>query len=347
MKITFQYQTFDPKAFGLVVSEDVEYARLGQFVLDWIDGHEEFIFQTSGSTGAPKEITIGRNQILASVAGTQRALGLASGDNVLICLSPAYIATMMMMARALILDLDVVILAPSSDPLARLDAKVDFASFVPFQVYTMIDSGSIDRIGCIRNTLIGGAPLHQAAQKHLSQYPNSNYMTYGMTETVSHVALMRIVPVLKESVYQVLEGIDFGIDNDCLWLQGEVTNHQRLQTNDMVEILGSRSFRWLGRKDNVINSGGVKINPEQIEPLIASFLKSIGIQSDIFLSGYPDDKLGQRLVLHIESDNSRDDLLPLISDALKQHVSRYHIPKEIRYLKTFRRTDNGKIKRIN
>lgn len=346
MQILFKNQTFTPKQVRKFVNLDESYTKLGQFIEDWVSGSHHFTFHSSGSTGTPKAINITRNQIIASVNATASALSLQPNQTILLCLNPDYIASIMMMARALVLDMDILIIQPCADPLAVIEQKVDFASFVPFQIYQMIESGSISHLNKIKKVLIGGAPLNESGYKQLAQLDTEAYLTYGMTETVSHVALMPIVGDYHQSQYHVLPHIIFGEDEGCLWVQGEVTNGVKIQTNDVVELTSNGTFKWLGRKDYVINSGGVKIHPELVERVIQTAFDQHQISNAFYLTSKADPKLGEILLLMIESTAEVDSIMRIISEPIQSSFTKYHIPREIIYQQEFERTPSGKIKRI-
>ncbi|WP_109830009.1 AMP-binding protein [Reichenbachiella versicolor] len=345
MTIQFKNTSCKPDEFDKIVALDSSYARLGMFIKEWIQGQELFTFHTSGSTGIPKPIQIKRSQITSSVKSTASALNLDNTKRILLCLNPDYIASIMMMARALILDIDILITKPSSDPLQHLSKKVDFASFVPFQVYNMIKSGSITKVNKIENILIGGAPLDSSGYQVLASLTCNAFLTYGMTETVSHIALMPIIGKYEDSQYYVLPEVEFGENNECLWVKGGMTDFQKVQTNDIVELTSNSTFKWLGRKDNVINSGGIKIHPEQLERFIKDEFKLQDINDEFYLTAKTDAQLGEALILVIESTDWRQDILEIISTPIKNQFSKYHIPREVVFLSQFERTPSGKVKR--
>ncbi|PIB37518.1 hypothetical protein BFP72_10685 [Reichenbachiella sp. 5M10] len=312
-----------------------------QFVKGWLSKQSEFTFHSSGSTGVPKPIIVNRRQIEASVQATARHLQLQPQDRVLLCLNPQYIASLMMVARALILDLDLLLTRPSSNPLLQLDSSVDFASFVPYQIYQMIADDSLVQLSKIRTVLIGGAPLSRAAFEQLASLPNRLYLTYGMTETVSHIALMPIHGHYEEALYHVLESITIGTNaQHCLHIQGVVTNDTRIQTTDVVKLHSDRSFEWLGRADHVINSGGIKIHPEQLEKTIAPWLGDTAF----FIAGVEDPVLNERCILVTESPISTDTFVQ-IQNQITRIYSKHHVPKEVKVSGPFVKTDSGKVKR--
>lgn len=355
MKFTFQNHIIAPQEIQKLLELDSTYEPIVIFVQNWVNGSDSFEFHTSGSTGSPKAIKISRSQIEASIKGTAKYLNLRSGENILLCLNPNYIAAIMMVARGLFLNMDVHITRPTSNPILEIkNTKVDFASFVPLQIYRMIKSGQLKELSGIKNVLIGGAPLSDDAFAKLAELGNNNFATYGMTETVSHIALMQISGDFLNATYTVLPNIQIGISTEnCLWIKGSVTNNELIQTTDVVELLNPNEFKWLGRKDNVINSGGIKIHPEQIEKIIKVEFARLGIPNEFYVTGIKDENLGKRLVLMLEVDlqsplrvtMSEESILSSISSIIEGKYSKYHVPKKILFQERFARTESGKVKR--
>lgn len=338
-----EYQLADLESF---VSKNSEYLKLMKFIQDWGAGKQIFNFQTSGSTGRPKEISITRTQITSSVLATKKALSLDQNDQVLICLNPEYIATTMMVARCLILDLDIHIIKPSADPFKLINDEIviNFASFVPLQIEAILNNKNANKLEKIRNILIGGAPLSADLINQLSALNTNIYQSYGMTETVSHIALMNLK---TDDFFNTIEGIEVQTDNrQCLAIKGTVTNNIWVQTNDVVELINPTKFRWLGRADNIINSGGVKIFPETLEALVFDLLKQYNFQNSFFFYGQKNEKFGEVIGLIFEKDKPNKTILDTLNNSIIKRFSKYHIPKTITTINAFSRTESGKIKRI-
>lgn len=341
MKVHFKNQSFDIYDAGDLHKVAPEYKNLTDFIKNWIDGCQHFTFQSSGSTGKPKKIQVTRDQILASVEGTRLALGLKTEDKVLLCLNPDYIASIMMAARAMVVGMDIFIQPASSSPLSDWNQPVDFASFVPLQIYEMIRLEQLDQLSQIRNVLIGGAPLNQEAMEALSTLKNNIYLSYGMTETVSHIALMKISGRQPSDTYRCLPGIEIGThQDDCLKIKGAVTNDQWLLTTDVVEIISSNEFKWMGRADHVINSGGVKIHPEQLEKALTSELDGL----DFFIDGLPDDKLGRVCCLFSTSEIPMEQF-EKVQKVIQEKFSKHHIPRKSLLIPRLIKTESGKLNR--
>lgn len=319
-----------------------------RFSRAWLSGQEFFHLQTSGSTGVPKPITVSRWQMLASIRGTAAALQLHSGQSALVCLNPAYIAGMMMLARGWELGLQMYLVAPSSRPLAHFTAEMgfDFVAMVPMQLQQSIknkpDKIILDKCAKI---IIGGAAMSFELEQQAQQTSAAIYATFGMSETVSHIALRRINGNLPETAYRLLPGITAQTDErSCLMVKGQVTNHQWIYTNDIVTFIQPDCFRFEGRADFVINSGGVKIFPEQLEQQIAQFSLPELHGKRFIITSLPNERLGNRVVLAIESASIKDDTNILAH--LKEKLPRFHAPKAIYYLPQFPQTATGKINRL-
>lgn len=349
MVFTYINHTIQPQNIEELYELDSSYEPIVRFVRNWLSGDDTFQFRTSGSTGAPGMVEIKRSQIQASVNATASFLKLQKSDQILLCLAPNYVASIMMAARGLILDLDVHVVKPSADPLAGLNQqRIDFASFVPYQIYHIIEAGRLEELGKIKNVLIGGAPISDEAFRQISSLPNASYMTYGMTETVTHIALMRITGEPGEATYHTLPNLAVGVnEHDCLWVKGAVSRDRTIQTNDVVSFSDEGRFRWMGRRDFMINSGGVKIHPEQVERVIEVMFKALNLTNEFYLFGAPDELLGQKLILAVEGPEPINCLLDKINPAIKSQFGKYHQPKDVRYVTGFERTASGKVKRIN
>ena len=318
------------------------------FAWQWVQGYESFAVPTSGSTGSPKLITVSRRRMLVSVQMTQQALSLTHKNTALLSLNPDFIGGKMMLARALQLGMDMVWVSPSAHPLRGLTHPTDFLALVPLQLQTILEDKA-DYLNRKHAILIGGAPVSAHLEETVrTRIDSPVYSTYGMTETLSHVALRRLNGAEASPYFQMLG--DTQLDTDergCLRLRGSITDHQWLITNDLVEIVDARHFRWQGRYDWVINSGGVKISPEQLEPTVEPILAAFyEVRKQplprFFVAGVPDERLGERVVLLVESDKSeRDELL----DKLKAQLPPYYAPREIKHIATFAETSSGKVDR--
>ncbi|MFW5726816.1 MAG: AMP-binding protein [bacterium] len=319
------------------------------FCHDWMQGRKDYEQQTSGSTGKPKVIRLTRTQMQVSAAMTARALRLQAGYRALVCLSTDYIAGKMMLVRAMEVEMQAHVVPPSSQPLTGLE-KIDFIALVPLQLSSMLDENvqqNLDKLNSMRAILLGGAPLSLSLEEKIRQHISVPvYHSYGMTETVSHIALRKINGKAAADTYKLLPGIEAKQDKrGCLMVKGAVTEGRWLITNDLIEMISAESFRWLGRADFVINSGGVKLQLDQLERKIEKLLGEQGLFFSFLVSGLPDEKLGQKLIMLVEEapDNVQDsDSLRRI---LKPHLSTYELPREVISVRHFVRTPSGKIDR--
>lgn len=320
------------------------FAQAYDFMGRWLEGAREFVLHTSGSTGMPKPITVTRRQLEASAAMTGKALALGSGTRALVCLNVGYIAGLMMLVRGLELNWELTITEPASNPLNGLDnVDFDFVAMVPMQLQAILENPVTgNQVSNLGKILLGGAPVNPALAGHIKALDVPVFQSYGMTETVSHVALKSLNGAEASDSYIFLPGIEFGTDErGCLFVSGAVTNNRKVQTNDLVEIDGN-AFKWIGRADNVINSGGVKIVLDQTDLRIAQVFHDLGIPNAFFCWWEADEKLGQKLVLVVENEPGHFAPPELISE-IRKHVSAYENPKHIYFVKAFAKTATDKI----
>ena len=313
------------------------------FLQDWFSHSETVSVQTSGSTGIPKVFEIEKKRMLNSAKMTCDFLGLKEGDTALLCLPVQYISGKMMLVRAIERKLKVIISVPSSAP--EISENVEFCAMTPLQV-----QNSLDKIHFIKNLIIGGAAVSETLKNEISttlQFSNSPtriYETYGMSETLSHIALKQISPV-QENYFTILNDVEISVDErNCLKIFAPKLNPEILQTNDIVELMhfdsaqgDKKQFKFLERFDNVINSGGVKIFAEELENLVKKH-----IDKDLVFLGKPDETLGEKLVLVVEGEkdeNLKSEILNL------KFENKFHIPKEVLFLEKFPRAENGKVLR--
>ncbi|WP_333809061.1 AMP-binding protein [Flavobacterium sp.] len=311
------------------IKEGTEFDKdLGAFLLDWLDESETIKLTTSGTTGAPKLITISKQAMVHSAVATGNFFNLQPKDKALLCLSPRYIAGKMMIIRAIILGLELDILEPSSHLNDLLPNKIyDFVAIVPLQA-----ENSLDKLHQFKKIIIGGAKVSDGLAQKLKEVNSEIYETYGMTETITHIAAKRI----GENYFRVLEHVSISIDErSCLVIEAPSISNEQIITNDIVEILNESQFKWLGRYDNVINSGGIKLFPEQIETKLAS-----KISQRFFIAGQPDAVLGTKVVLIIEGNEHE---IPI---SVFNSLDKFEKPKEIVFVPEFVETETKKVNRI-
>ncbi len=309
------------------IKEGEKFERdVGHFLLDWFDQNSWIELTTSGTTGKPKTITIEKQAMVNSAVATGSFFDLRAGDKVLHCLPTKYIAGKMMFVRSFILGLDMDFVEPTLHPLENNDSKYDFAAMVPLQA-----QNSLDRLHQIKKIIIGGVRIGKALEDELMKLPCQVYETYGMTETITHIAAKE----LGETAFTVLPEVTISYnENNCLVIHAPRISDNVIETNDLVELVNENQFRFLGRADNVINSGGIKHIPELIEEKLAG-----KIDQRFFIAGKPDDTLGEKLILVIEGETY--DLDRSIFDAL----DKYERPKEIVFVPKFKETGSGKLMR--
>lgn len=314
-----------------------------KFMQEWLAGQQTFEQKTSGSTGKPKPISLRREQMQASAERTAEALNLFKGTKALLCINPDFIGGKMMLVRAMELNWQLTLTEQSSDPSSLLDQSFgfDFAALVPIQVQTLLSTErGRNLLNSIKTIIIGGASISKSLETQLQTLKTIVYSTYGMTETVSHIALKRLNGSEKTSHFQLLSGIEVKQDSrGCLAIKADVTNHKWIQTNDVVE-LKNRSFQWLGRADFVINSGGIKIHLDQLEEEISEVLGR-----DVVLIKIPHELYGESYVLVLKEQEAFDHQTML--DRLKTILPKYHSPSAIRSLPVFPLTSSGKIDRVS
>lgn len=327
-------------------ASDFEQATFN-FIRDWLSGQTIFEIQTSGSTGTPKKILLTRDQMLASARMTEQALALKPGDTALVCLHTQYIAGRMMLVRCFTTGMRIVVTEPAANPLANIpdSIAIDFTAWVPYQLYAILSSPEAVRLNRIGSAIIGGAPLNHETISELQRYTCIFYATYGMTETISHIALQTLNGINASAVFRALPGIALAIDErGCLTIDAPHLS-EKIVTNDLVELKDNYTFLWLGRWDNVINSGGVKIIPEHLESRMANTLYECGILRSFFIGSVPDKKLGEKITLLLEGEELEEEKKYSLLQKLKQSFSSYEVPKAIVVLPRFLYTNTAKIDR--
>ena len=320
------------------------------FCHDWLAGKQKFQLQTSGSTGSPKIITLTRSQMEASARLTINALQLKSNYTALVCLDTKYIAGQMMLVRCLTHGMNTIAVDPSSNPFDKISSSlsIDFAAFVPYQVQTILNSSNIKRLAKLKCVIVGGAPLALITKNKLHSMTCKFYATYGMTETISHVALQQMNGEQPKDYFEVLDEIEISKDErGCLVIQVNYLNPKKIITNDLVEIIDEKKFRWLGRWDNIINSGGVKIMPEKVELAVQEIFDSLKLTNRFFIYGLQDEKLNQKVVLIVEGSSFPCDIQLKVEKEIEEKIERYERPKELKFIGNFIQTENGKVIRVD
>ncbi|MES2544186.1 MAG: AMP-binding protein [Bacteroidota bacterium] len=310
-----------------LLKEGLDFEKdLAQFLIDWFDEKTFIQLTTSGTTGIPKTIQIKKEAMVNSALATAVFFDLKPTDKALHCLPAKYIAGKMMLVRGLVLGLEMDFVEPSSNPLENNSTYYNFAAMVPLQV-----QNAVFGLTKIKKLIIGGAKINESLRKELMLLPTEVYETYGMTETITHIAAKKV----SEAAFSVLPNIKIAQDErDCLVIDAPRVSDEKVITNDIVKLVSETQFILKGRIDNVINSGGIKLFPEQIEEKLSD-----KIASRFFVAGFPDDKLGEKLILIIEGEKYQ------IEELVFEDLNKFEKPKEIRFVTHFTETENGKVMR--
>lgn len=314
-----------------------------EFISQWQDGSDTVEVHTSGSTGTPKVMRVDKSRMRSSARVTCDFLDLHPGDTALLCMSVDYIAGKMMVVRALECGLRLVTVEPSSHPFAApvwLDdmvQRLDFAAMVPMQVYASLQvPRERELLEQVRNIIIGGGPLDAALEQQLRGMDNAVWHSYGMTETLSHIALRRVSGPEASSWFTPLPGVTLTTGQDgCLVIDAPHLHDGRLVTRDIVEMEpGSQRFKVLGRIDNVIITGGIKVHIEQVEQSLATH-----IAFPFLITKCHDPQFGEAVVMLVEGGT---DAVETARMACSQHLDRFSRPKHVFAVKHLPTTPNGK-----
>lgn len=308
------------------------------FLQNWFDDSDFILAQTSGSTGKPKNIQLPKQSMINSARMTNQFFGLTAESNALLSLPASYIAGKMMLVRAMVGGFNLISVEPKANPFVGLNGSIDFASITPYQ---LIHSFETLKEKSIKNIIVGGGHVNSKLETIAQTIPASMYETYGMTETCSHIALRCFNGKKKTDCFSVLEGVIISLDErSCLAIKAPHLLAEEIQTNDIVELVDSKSFRWLGRADSVINSGGIKIHPEQIEKKLEGI-----IPTNFFISSIPDNLLGNKVVLVIESETYTIQQEETLKIALENLLDKFEIPKQTFYIRAFVYSSGNKVLR--
>ena len=272
---------------------------LEEFLAEWHNDSPTVLVHTSGSTGKSKPMLVEKRRMEASARVTCQFLGLKQGDTALLCMPLDYIAGKMMVVRSMVCGLRFVVVHPSGTP--SWNGRIDFAAMVPLQVYNLLGTAEgRARLMAIRHLIIGGGAIDDGLATALKDFPNAVWSTYGMTETLSHIALRRLNGSEASDWYTPFEGVSLSqTDDGCLVIDAPAVHEGLLVTNDIVEMkTPGGQFRILGRKDNTICSGGVKIQAEEVERLLHGQL-----QEPYLISKRQDPKFGEVVVLLTQSSD--------------------------------------------
>ncbi len=266
---------------------------LDTFIAEWNNPSDRVLVHTSGSTGKPKPMMVEKRRMACSARITCRFLGLQRGDTALLCMPLDYIAGKMVVVRSLVAGLKLIAVPPSGHPLATVSQHINFAAMVPLQVVNSLqDPQERARLEAIDHLIIGGGAIDDSLARELKQFPRAVWSTYGMTETLSHIALRRLSGPQASQWYTPFESVTVGLDSrGCLTIDAPQVCPAPLTTNDRAIVENGR-FKILGRIDNVIDTGGIKVQIEEVEHLLKPHLKA-----PFIISKKKDARLGEMIVL--------------------------------------------------
>jgi len=314
-----------------LIKTKVPYKKdIGAFLLQWQDSSTSVALKTSGSTGVPKTIIMEKQAMVNSAIATGEHFNLQPSNTALFCLPAHYIAGKMMLVRALVLGLELDSIEPKSHLKIDINKHYFFTAMVPLQL-----EKNIDNLKNIKTVIVGGAKVSSALTSKIKDLKIAVFETYGMTETVSHIAVKQLNNVSKQTHFKTLPNIKISQNaKNCLIINAPRISKNQIVTNDVVKIHSKTEFEWLGRADTIINSGGVKIFPEQVENILNN-----KISSRFFIASEEDKTLGEYVILIIENDKIE------ITDALFSELNSFSKPKKTYFLDKFVETPSGKIQR--
>jgi len=298
------------------------------FLKSWFDDSETITLHTSGSTGQPKEIQLTKEAMRNSARITNDFFGLNNTSTALLCLPANYIAGKMMLVRAVEGKFNLLTVEPKANPFENLSQPIDFTAITPYQLLHSFEEIKKLRI---QKIIVGGAKINSELEAVVQQFSTAIYETYGMTETCSHIALRAINGHTKSDYFKILSGVSIRKnENDCLCIKAPHLLPDEIVTNDIVELINNEQFQLKGRFDNIINTGGVKLNPERIEQKLETL-----ISVPYFISSKPDSTLGNKVVLIIESTPFTVEIEVELMAIFNITLEKYERPKEIHYIPQF------------
>ncbi|WP_372746165.1 AMP-binding protein [Lutibacter sp.] len=363
-----QGKSFSSKVDLITFSEEISL-EVFLFMKEWFDEKLFIEVKTSGSTGIPKVIQLQKKLMVNSALATGEFFNLQENTTALVCMPVNFIAGKMMLVRALVLGWHIDVVTPTSNPLKDIDKNYHFSAMVPLQL-----NNSLKNLHKIKKLIVGGGAVSFELLTKIQHIKTDVFATYGMTETITHIAIkklnnfdsvisstvdksknnipscaendvkFRYAELVSASHYKTLPNIKLATDaRGCLIINAPKISEEIILTNDLVELFSETEFKWLGRFDSVINSGGIKLIPEQIEEKIAEI-----VSQRFFVTGIPDKLLGEKLILIVEDESSKSESLKVSIFAKIQQLTKlnkYEIPKEIYVLDYFIETETKKINR--
>ncbi|WP_299779359.1 AMP-binding protein [uncultured Formosa sp.] len=326
----YDSESLNEVAYCFIKEGEPHQKTLGDFLQAWLDNKDYVEVQTSGSIGTPKKIRIKKQAMVNSAIATGNAFNLRPGDSLLHCLPFNFISGRMMLVRAMILGLELDVVPPRITPVFDEEKTYDFSAMIPPQAENLLP-----KLHHFKALIIGGAAASNKLLQDIQGIDTQCYSTYGMTETVSHIAFRPLNGPDRTDYYKAMPNVKVSTnEDDCLVLEADYLFDGALVTNDVAVMHSENEFKLIGRIDNVINSGGLKLFAEQIEKHLTG-----GISERFFVAGQADEKLGERLILVIEGEEKSID--PVIFKDLQKN----EVPKDIFFVKKFIETPNRKIQR--
>lgn len=315
---------------------DSFHVQIADFLAEWFDDSDTLQVHTSGSTGTPKQLRVEKQRMMNSAMLTLSFLHLREEDTAMLCMPLQYIAGKMVVVRALVGGLNLIPVAPCGHPMQSLSQTPVFSAMIPMQVFNSLQvPEEAEKLSRIRHLIIGGGAVDEELGKQLRSFPHAVWSTYGMTETLSHIALRRLNGPEASEWYTPFSNVSLTLSADqTLIIDAPLVSPIRLVTNDIVEFNPQGQFRILGRKDNTINTGGVKVQIEQVEARLKPLLPFT-----FQITAAPDSKFGERIVLLIQSENPVTE--ENLHEAFRQ-LPPYWRPKQIICLPQLPLTGSGK-----
>lgn len=336
--LSYNHETLTEVAYSYVKEGLPFQQELGNFLFDWLDKNDFVKVRTSGSTGAPKNLKIKKQAMVNSAIATGDFFNLKPGDKAYHCLPSNFIAGKMMLVRAIILGLELDVVEPKSLPVSNSKKNYHFCALTPMQLKNFTKN-----LKHFKTVIVGGGKVSKSIIQSIQNSNCNVYETYGMTETVSHIAVKKLNNFNKKAVHEApveascfkaLPHIVLSVDNrGCLVIEAPYLLEKKIETNDLVKLHSQTTFEWLGRYDNVINSGGIKLFPEQIEEKLQN-----KITNRFFIASKPDDTLGEKTILIVEGNAN-------IEDEIFESLDTFEKPKEVFNIVKFHETKSGKIQR--
>lgn len=313
---------------------------LDEFLTEWNNESDMILVHTSGSTGNPKPMYVEKKRMLNSARITCNFLKLRPGDTAFLCMPLDYIAGKMLVVRSIERKLNLVSVTPSGHPLKDISLSFDkpsLAAMVPLQVYNSLNvAAEAETLRSFTHLIIGGGAIDDELAKALRSFPNHVWSTYGMTETLSHIALRRLNGDSASEWYTPFDSVDVSQNEDgCLVIDAPLVHDGKLVTNDIAELKDGK-FRILGRKDNVICSGGIKIQMEEVERALRPYM-----ESNFMVTKRSDKKFGEIVVLITENDNIAE-----VEAICKRVLPKYWCPHDYLHVESIPLTETGKPARV-